>query len=177
MFACSQGRWRRQWFAKVCDGVVEENPPAGSHAGATAGGQHTRAPAHVQLERGVRQAAAQGAHVRVRETPVPDRDPPAGHHVHQLHDRTAAVHAVSGRWRWRCGRRSRRGPVADRRVRSAATRRPVRAVLVDTARLGADPRSPARAVQSYNDEETQTLRKTRRPDVSEQYYVCTKVFR
>lgn len=124
-----QRQWREQ-FAKIGDGV-EENPTAGGHAGATAGGQHTRAQAHVQPERGVRQAAAQGAHVRVRETPVPDRDAQAGHHVHRLHDRAAAVDAPVVGWR-----RPDRTVAARRVRRSAATRRPLRAVLADTARVG-----------------------------------------
>jgi len=121
-------------------GVVEENSSARGHAGATARGQHTRAQAHVQSERGVRQAAAQGAHVRVREAPVPDRDAPVGHHVHRFHDRTAAVHTaaatVVAAGRRRCpDARHRR-----RRVRARPARRPgavaVRAVFAHTARLG-----------------------------------------
>lgn len=97
----AQGRRRKRWFAEVVDvRVGKEDPAAGGHAGAAARGQHTRAQAHVQPERGVRQAPAQGADVRVREAPVPDRDAPAGHYLHRLHDRAAPDHAAVVR----CGR-------------------------------------------------------------------------
>jgi len=66
--------WQWKFTKVVINGVVEENSAAGGHAGATARGQHTRAQAHVQPERGVRQASAQSAHVRVRKTAVPDRN-------------------------------------------------------------------------------------------------------
>lgn len=125
MLAQRRRRRRRRWqFAKV-NGVVEENPSARGNAGAAAGGQHTRAQAHVQPERGVRQAPAQGSHVRVRKTPVPDRNAQAGHHVHQLYDRTAAVDTVV---------RGRRRTIA-RPVRLTPARHPVRAVLTNTDRV------------------------------------------
>jgi len=123
--------WQWKFTKVVINGVVEENSTAGGHAGSTARGQHTRAQAHVQPERGVRQASAQSAHFRVRKTAVPDRNAQAGHHVHRVHDRAAAVYPVT-RWRRRCC------PVTRvRGVRSAAPtpRHSLRAVLIDSARL------------------------------------------
>lgn len=134
---CASAQGRRRRHAEIAVDVRvggEEDPAAGGHNGAASRGQYTRAQAHVQPERGVRQAAAQGADVRVRKAPVPDRDAPAGHHVHRLHVRAAPDRAAA------VGRGGRRCPAAVvfGRVRAAAAlaRRPVRALLADPARLG-----------------------------------------
>ena len=67
--------------------VFVEETQTGGDDGAAARGQHPRAPANVQPERSVRQAAPQSADVRLREAAVSHRNAAAGHHVHRLHGR------------------------------------------------------------------------------------------
>ena len=78
--------------------VIQEAQTSGHH-GAAAGGQHPRTAPDVQPERGLRQIAAQSAHLCLRETAVAHRDPQTGYHLHRLHGRSSPFGKTTRRLR------------------------------------------------------------------------------
>jgi len=83
-----------KWQGQRVLQLLEEDPPPGGQHGPKESCQYPRTPTDVQPERGLRQIAPQGAHLRLRKTALPHRNPPSGHHLHRIHGGAAQWHSL-----------------------------------------------------------------------------------